>query len=65
VSAGSSESQSPELANRSVPPLAFDGLLIPAGADAGGKEEPPLPAGLGPPPHAMSIVALPPRRRAS
>ena len=34
MSAGSSESQSPELANRSVPPVWSDGLLTPLTAEA-------------------------------
>src|SRR5918993_2055194 len=61
MSAGSSESQSPELANRSVPPRTSDGLCTPPGGGAavGGAV---LVAGvIGPPQADRMIDATVPR----
>src|SRR3954454_2082541 len=65
MSVGSSESQSPELAIRIVPPVASDGLWIPpasAGPPAPPPVAPPLPEPvvLGPPQAASATAATAP-----
>jgi len=65
VSAGSSESQSPELAIRIVPPVASDGLWIPPASAAPPAPPPvppllPEPVVLGPPQAASATAATAP-----